>query len=712
MKHLLLFLLFLSYVLIANAQQNVGIGTTTPDSSAALDISSTNKGVLIPRINFVNRPATPATGLLIYQTDVDSGFYYYNGTAWKAIKQDPLLGMGSKGRIAIWDSANQILSSSKLLFDTATNRMGIGVEILDNNMLFVNGVGGVKINSTNNATGTNDWIASNVGGTSGDRVVSGVLFGTASIGGHNNALNAWSKFSINAGGTPVGIGTTNPDNSALLDLQSTNRGLLLPRMNNAQRDAIASPANGLMIMQTNGKSGLYSFKDTAWRFVPDASLDTVRINATTLDTVINFNNSIEGNRIRNLNASNIIGTIPLTNLPSTVAIGTGTLGFLPKYTFNGSAISNSILRETVHASVFSPTQTTLSIDVISSRQYKMHVYSQQKLAFGPGQATTFSYRTRDGQSDGTGYGHSISNRASSSLNFWGDVYTFGDASYNYNDFSRTGGNLGADVNGTYWASAGYRSSGLLNYGIYSSGTNPSASGTGRFSSNQPAKGIGGGFAGDLMGSWSKGEVMGSISEGKLFATYNIGNAITDGKNIELVTTADGQKIPTYTVSSASAAKIYNDGNGQLTNGKARVNFDAAFLATLAKDVKPTITISPVGGWANLYIAKIDTNGFDVAEANNGTSNIEFNFIVVGKKLDLNATPLSAEVLNKNFAKNLPDVLFNEGNTKASAKPLWWDGVKFQYTTPPLNPTEIEAQRKKKEIIAQEEAKHQQESKQK
>jgi hypothetical protein len=697
MKHLLLFLLFISYVLIANAQQNVGIGTTTPDSSAALEISSANKGVLIPRINFVNRPATPAIGLLIYQTDVDSGFYYYNGTAWKAIKQDALLGMGSKGRIAIWDSANQILSSSKLLFDTATNRMGIGVETLGNNMLFVNGVGGVKINSTNNATGTNDWIASNVGGTSGDRVVSGVLFGTASVGGHNNALNAWSKFSINAGGTPVGIGTTNPDNSALLDLQSTNRGLLLPRMTNAQRDAIASPANGLMIMQTNGKSGLYSFKDTAWGFVPDASLDTVRINATTLDTVINFNNSIEGNRIRNLNASSLTGTVSFANLPSSVVRGTGQGNYLLKYG-SGSGIPN-----VVNSSI-QDNGTSISMGTVTPNTlYQLYVYKSQP-TLGDGHSTILGYRTRDSQNDGINYAQFATNRASSGFNFWGDTYTFGDASYSYNDFTRTGGNLGADVNGTYWASAGYRSSGLLNYGIYSSGTNASASGSGRFNSTQPAKGIGGGFAGDLMGSWSKGEVMGSISEGKLFASYNIGNAITDGKNIELVTTADGEKIPTYSVSSASAAKIYNDGTGQLTNGKARVDFDPAFLAILAKDTKPTITISPVGGWANLYIAKIDANGFDVAEANNGTSNIEFNFIVVGKKLDLNATPVSAEILNKNFAKNLPDVLFNEGNTKANAKPMWWDGVKFQYTTPPLNPTEIEAQRKKKEIIAQEEAK--------
>jgi len=62
--------------------QNIGIGTTTPHASAMLDVVSTNKGLLIPRVTEANRPASPATGLLIYQTNNTPGFYYYNGSAW------------------------------------------------------------------------------------------------------------------------------------------------------------------------------------------------------------------------------------------------------------------------------------------------------------------------------------------------------------------------------------------------------------------------------------------------------------------------------------------------------------------------------------------------------------------------------------------------------------------------------------------------------
>lgn len=62
----------------------VGIGTNTPSSTAILDIQSTSKGLLIPRLTLAQRNAisTPATGLLIYQTDNTGGFYYFNGTGW------------------------------------------------------------------------------------------------------------------------------------------------------------------------------------------------------------------------------------------------------------------------------------------------------------------------------------------------------------------------------------------------------------------------------------------------------------------------------------------------------------------------------------------------------------------------------------------------------------------------------------------------------
>ena len=62
----------------------------------------------------------------------------------------------------------------------------------------------------------------------------------------------------------VGIGTENPEESALLDLNSTSKGFLPPRMTHAERDAITSPATGLFIYQTDNIAGFYNYNGTEW----------------------------------------------------------------------------------------------------------------------------------------------------------------------------------------------------------------------------------------------------------------------------------------------------------------------------------------------------------------------------------------------------------------------------------------------------------------
>ena len=65
----------------------VGINTNNPDASSALEIESTTGGILIPRLTETQRDAisSPATGLMIYQTDGTAGFYYYNGSSWAKV---------------------------------------------------------------------------------------------------------------------------------------------------------------------------------------------------------------------------------------------------------------------------------------------------------------------------------------------------------------------------------------------------------------------------------------------------------------------------------------------------------------------------------------------------------------------------------------------------------------------------------------------------
>ncbi len=85
--------IFLLLIFSKTQAQNVGINPTgaTPNASAMLDVSSTNKGVLIPRVALSQTTSTipvtaPATSLLVYNTatvnDVSPGYYFWDGSQW------------------------------------------------------------------------------------------------------------------------------------------------------------------------------------------------------------------------------------------------------------------------------------------------------------------------------------------------------------------------------------------------------------------------------------------------------------------------------------------------------------------------------------------------------------------------------------------------------------------------------------------------------
>ena len=78
-----IFTLILYWPIITQAQVSINQDNTSPDSSAMLDIKSSNKGLLIPRMNSIERDAivNPAPGLMIYNT-TDSCFNYFSGIEW------------------------------------------------------------------------------------------------------------------------------------------------------------------------------------------------------------------------------------------------------------------------------------------------------------------------------------------------------------------------------------------------------------------------------------------------------------------------------------------------------------------------------------------------------------------------------------------------------------------------------------------------------
>lgn len=77
----------------------------------------------------------------------------------------------------------------------------------------------------------------------------------------------------------VGIGTTNPDNSSILDVESDEKGILIPRMTALERIGITSPAEGLMVYQTDDVKGFYFYDGASWDRMLKESKDPVPIGA-------------------------------------------------------------------------------------------------------------------------------------------------------------------------------------------------------------------------------------------------------------------------------------------------------------------------------------------------------------------------------------------------------------------------------------------------
>ncbi len=105
------------------------------DGSAMLDVQSTESGILIPRMTQTERDVivSPATGLMIYQTDNTPGFYYNSGDevipVWeKLVIADEVVvdGSGSATQVAFWDDINSLNSDADLYWDNTNKRLGIG----------------------------------------------------------------------------------------------------------------------------------------------------------------------------------------------------------------------------------------------------------------------------------------------------------------------------------------------------------------------------------------------------------------------------------------------------------------------------------------------------------------------------------------------------------------------------------------------------------
>lgn len=257
--------LMLVFSITVFSQAGINSDNSAPDNSAMLDVKSTSKGLLVPRMTATQRDAivSPATGLLIYRTD-NSHFYSNKGTP--AAKNWMLM-------------STQWISNGTALYYSGGN---VGVGTSSPSALFeVAGeakiyplTGHTRLRLQNRTDQNYSQLIYNDDNGDGKGYM-GYIGASAPYGIRNNTMEFGSiladitirpqdseimRFTTTGS---VGIGTSAPSAQALLDLTSTTRGFLPPRITTTQRNAIATPPAGLLIFNTT-KSCNETYDGSSW----------------------------------------------------------------------------------------------------------------------------------------------------------------------------------------------------------------------------------------------------------------------------------------------------------------------------------------------------------------------------------------------------------------------------------------------------------------
>ena len=193
--------------------QNVGIGTTSPDASAMLDITSTGKGILVPRMTEVQRNniASPATGLLVYQNDGDIGFWYFDGTDWIRITtKDQIF---ERNGTTIRQTANY--NTDDFIFGRNSLPQN-GVPITDTLFFFDKSKAAFRIGKLNNST---NWAPDSIGWASFATGANSKASGDFSIATGANTIASGNR-SVSLGNQT----TANGDKSTAMGHQTTASG--------------------------------------------------------------------------------------------------------------------------------------------------------------------------------------------------------------------------------------------------------------------------------------------------------------------------------------------------------------------------------------------------------------------------------------------------------------------------------------------------------
>lgn len=300
---------------------SAGIGTSAPNSSAVLELKSTSKGMLVPRMTKAQRDAinSPATGLLIYQTNNNDGFYYYSGSSWEEVKSS---------------GANKTLSNLKSptavnvdLLPSAGNTINVGSSASSWKDLYLNGdlfVDGSRVLSFPS------YANSFIGGLAGNNAVTGVE--NTAAGFTALSLNTTGNYNTATGSYALGLNTIGEHNTA------NGRAALYNNTSGHQNTAIGSYS---MYLNTSGAdntavgiSSLYwnstgryntAIGHTALQWNTDAYYNTAIGTGSGYSFTFGWNNTLIGAET-NANGAGYYNTIALGHAATVTGVNQARIG--------------------------------------------------------------------------------------------------------------------------------------------------------------------------------------------------------------------------------------------------------------------------------------------------------------------------------------------------------------------------------------------------
>ncbi len=144
------------------------------------------------------------------------------------------------------------------------------------------------------------------------------------------SLNIWAQVAVSTDGSSA-------DASAMLDVKSTSKGVLITRMTQAQRNAISSPATGLMIFQTDNTPGFYYYSGSGWTELgADADLSDYALqnNVLELDNASSYTPTANYHPATKLYVDNSVPSLTNYALKTDVLTKTNTTGFTPSANYH------------------------------------------------------------------------------------------------------------------------------------------------------------------------------------------------------------------------------------------------------------------------------------------------------------------------------------------------------------------------------------------